>query len=60
VDHAVSVNTIAIWPDRDAGLDEFTRVVRPGARFTRIADGLVARCASVERTAVVVVFRAMR
>jgi ubiquinone/menaquinone biosynthesis C-methylase UbiE len=30
VDHVVSVNTVAIWPDLDAGLDELRRVVRPG------------------------------
>jgi SAM-dependent methyltransferase len=30
VDHVVSVNNIAIWPDLDAGLDELCRVTRPG------------------------------
>lgn len=30
VDVAVSVNTVAIWPDLDAGLDELVRVLRPG------------------------------
>jgi ubiquinone/menaquinone biosynthesis C-methylase UbiE len=30
VDHVVTVNTVAIWPDLDAGLDELRRVVRPG------------------------------
>lgn len=30
VDHVVSVNTVAIWPDLDAGLDELCRVVVPG------------------------------
>lgn len=30
VDHVVSVNTVAIWPDLDAGLDELCRVLRPG------------------------------
>jgi SAM-dependent methyltransferase len=30
VDHVVSVNTVAIWPDLGAGLDELRRVVRPG------------------------------
>jgi len=30
VDHVVSVHTVAIWPDLDAGLDELRRVLRPG------------------------------
>ncbi len=30
VDHVVSVNTVAIWPDLDAGLDELRRVLAPG------------------------------
>jgi SAM-dependent methyltransferase len=30
VDHVVSVNTVAIWPELDAGLDELHRVLRPG------------------------------
>lgn len=30
VDHVVSVNTVAIWPDLDAGLDELRRVLRDG------------------------------
>lgn len=30
VDHAVSVNTIALWPDLETGLRELHRVVRPG------------------------------
>lgn len=30
VDHVVSVNTVAIWPDLEAGLRELHRVVRPG------------------------------
>ncbi|MEQ4207588.1 methyltransferase domain-containing protein [Actinopolymorpha sp. B9G3] len=30
VDHVVSVNNVAIWPDLEAGLQEFHRVVRPG------------------------------
>ncbi len=29
-DVVVSVNTVAIWPDLDAGLDELRRVLRPG------------------------------
>ncbi|MGQ0575084.1 MAG: class I SAM-dependent methyltransferase [Pseudonocardia sp.] len=86
VDHVVSVNTVAIWPDLDAGLDELCRVVRPGGsvllawhsatarspisrtlglpdeRLRRIADGLAARCAAVDRVVLtdVVVFRATR
>lgn len=31
VDHVVSVNTVAIWPDLDAGLDELRRVLREGS-----------------------------
>lgn len=34
VDHVVSVNTVAIWPDLEAGLREFHRVVRPGGTVT--------------------------
>jgi ubiquinone/menaquinone biosynthesis C-methylase UbiE len=30
VDHVVSVNTVAIWPDLDAGLRELHRVLRVG------------------------------
>lgn len=30
VDHVVSVHTVALWPDLDAGLDELHRVLRPG------------------------------
>lgn len=30
VDRVVSVNNVALWPDLDAGLDEFRRVLRPG------------------------------
>ncbi|MFB9237611.1 class I SAM-dependent methyltransferase [Plantactinospora siamensis] len=30
VDRIVSVNTVAIWPDLDAGLRELRRVLRPG------------------------------
>lgn len=30
IDRIVSVNTVAIWPDLDAGLRELRRVVRPG------------------------------
>lgn len=30
VDRVVSVNTVAIWPDLEAGLRELHRVVRPG------------------------------
>lgn len=33
VDHAVSVNNVAIWPDLDAGIRELHRVVRPGGTF---------------------------
>lgn len=34
VDHVVSVNTVALWPDLDAGLDELRRVLRPGGSLT--------------------------
>jgi len=30
IDHVVSVNTVAIWPDLEVGLDELARVLRPG------------------------------
>lgn len=30
VDHVVSVNNVAIWPDLEAGIRELHRVVRPG------------------------------
>jgi SAM-dependent methyltransferase len=30
VDVVVSVNTVAIWPDLDAGVEELRRVLRPG------------------------------
>ena len=33
VDVVVSVNTVAIWPDLDAGCDELLRVLRPGGRI---------------------------
>lgn len=33
VDLVVSVNSVAIWPDLDAGLDELARVLRPGGRL---------------------------
>lgn len=33
VDVVVSVNSVAIWPDLDAGLDELARVLRPGGRL---------------------------
>jgi SAM-dependent methyltransferase len=29
-DHVVTINTVAIWPDLDAGLRELYRVTRPG------------------------------
>jgi ubiquinone/menaquinone biosynthesis C-methylase UbiE len=29
-DHVVTVNTVALWPDLDAGLRELRRVTRPG------------------------------
>lgn len=32
-DRVVSVNTVAIWPDLEAGLDELHRVLRPGGRL---------------------------
>lgn len=34
VDHVVTVNTVAIWPDLAAGLRELRRVVRPGGTVT--------------------------
>jgi ubiquinone/menaquinone biosynthesis C-methylase UbiE len=50
VDRAVSVNTVAIWPDLDAGIEELHRVLRPGGTLVlawhggtapnRIARGL--------------------
>jgi ubiquinone/menaquinone biosynthesis C-methylase UbiE len=43
VDHAVSLNTVAIWPDLDAGLDELCRVVRPGGTVTLAWHGAHAR-----------------
>ncbi|MGH3564549.1 MAG: class I SAM-dependent methyltransferase [Pseudonocardia sp.] len=33
VDLAVSVNTVAIWPDLEAGTDELRRVLRPGGEL---------------------------
>lgn len=33
VDHVVSVNTVAIWPDLEAGLRELRRVLHPGGRL---------------------------
>ncbi|MGD9530207.1 class I SAM-dependent methyltransferase [Pseudonocardia sp.] len=43
VDHAVSVNNVAIWPDLDAGLDELCRVVRPGGTVLLAWHGVTAR-----------------
>jgi SAM-dependent methyltransferase len=50
VDHVVSVNNVAIWPDLEAGIEELHRVVRPGGSVvlgwhggtapSRIARGL--------------------
>lgn len=42
VDHVVSVNTVAIWPDLDAGLDEVCRVVRPGGTVLLAWHGVTA------------------
>jgi ubiquinone/menaquinone biosynthesis C-methylase UbiE len=43
VDHVVSVNNVAIWPDLDAGLDELCRVVRPGGTVLLAWHGVTAR-----------------
>lgn len=34
VDHVVSVNTVALWPDLDAGMDELRRVLRVGGTLS--------------------------
>jgi ubiquinone/menaquinone biosynthesis C-methylase UbiE len=43
VDHVVSLNSVAIWPDLDAGLDELCRVVRPRGSITLAWHGAHAR-----------------
>ncbi|MGI9004005.1 MAG: class I SAM-dependent methyltransferase [Pseudonocardia sp.] len=43
VDHVVSVNTVAIWPDLDAGLDELCRVLRPGGTLLLAWHSATAR-----------------
>lgn len=43
VDRVVSLNTVAIWPDLDAGLDELCRVVRPGGSIVLAWHSAAAR-----------------
>lgn len=49
VDHVVSVNNVAIWPDLDAGLDELCRVLRPGGSVLIAWHATTAR-SSISRT----------
>jgi ubiquinone/menaquinone biosynthesis C-methylase UbiE len=59
VDRVVSVNTVAIWPDLEAGVAELHRVVRPGGTVTlawhggtnpsRIARGLQLPAEKLDR-----------
>ena len=59
VDVVVSVNTVAIWPDLDAGLAELCRVLRPGGSLllawhsatarSRISRGLALAPAALDR-----------
>lgn len=58
-DVVVSVNTVAIWPDLDAGADELLRVLRPGGTLvlswhggsapSRAARGLCLPSAQLDR-----------
>jgi len=43
VDVVVSVNTVAIWPDLDAGLAELCRVLRPGGSLLLAWHSATAR-----------------
>lgn len=59
VDLVVTTNTVAIWPDLDAGVAELARVLRPGGRAlmtwhggthpTRTARRLVLPAAALDR-----------
>ena len=59
VDVVVSVNTVAIWPDLDAGLGELCRVLRPGGSLllawhsstarSRISRGLALAPEALDR-----------